>query len=780
MLRIAVLILVAAGTAAAQPAPEPSGPHPRILLDESLRTAWKAAAKRSDSAVANAIIRCEATRSNAKEYQRDSYMGFDWGRSLNACLIAWVAKGDDADAQSAVIFINALLDDIEYIGDAKGGEKAVRRDTGYPIRSMPPYIALAYDWLHGHKVMTPALKQKIRERFEQWVGWYQKSGYHNRQAGTNYHAGYLVSASLVAVALGGEGGAFTTQLWNHVRDDIWGTDMAKQLAPRGLLDGGDFPEGWQYAPLTIAEYALAARVVGKYGVKIDNVDKWLTATFVRTMHARSGSLDTITPIGDSEDKVASIPINVMTLIGILVGPAPEIVQRQAAAEIARLGLRSKDYPFYEALAQARAVTPAAPVLEKWPTSYYAAGVSTFYARTSWAKDGVWMSTICTPVLEADHLAPIAGNLILTRGRDEVIVDPSPYGSLSSLTSNAPTVDSKQLPPKYRPSQAAWGETTHFVWAMQTATGVIATRCDYADQYKFQERPTDIAAAVRDFVLIPWGKTRADASVVVIDHAETGAADQKLYLRFRSPVMFGMNGEVANAKVGASTLSIVRVTPGVRSELRPEVRKAPVGACWEMDRGKCDMARMPVGEYRVEIPGPTMDVIHVVDAAASSDLKAEALPGGIAHLARGGRDAYVATKATSYSVKASDGAIHVILGDVMPPAATVTKVGDQCKVEVGPAPGVVGDPGPLVITLDASCKSTADVRVGPGSPDLAGSAAGTLINVGGVPQRKGQRRGCCAVGGSGSAGTLVLAVFVVGSLRRRRRATYGRHDASTSS
>jgi hypothetical protein len=760
---VVVVLALGSSTAIAQ-APEPSGAHPRILLDESLRASWKAAAKQADSAVARAITRCEATRSNAKEYQRDSYMGFDWSLNLSSCLVAWVAKGDDADVQSALIFVNALLDDIEHIGDGKGGEKAVRRDTGYPIRSMPPYVAVAYDWLHDHKLMTPALREKIRGRFEQWVGWYRKSGYRNRTAGTNYHAGYLLAASLVAVALGGEGGAFATDLWAHVRDDIWGTDMAKQLAPRGLLDGGDFPEGWQYAPLTVAEYALAARVVGKHGVKIDNVDKWLTATFVRTMHARSGALDTITPIGDFEGKTASIPINVMTLIGILVGPSTEIAQRQAAAEIARLGLRSKEWPLYEALAQARAITPAAPLLEKWPTSYYAAGVSTFYARTTWAKEGVWLSTICTPTLEADHLAPIAGNIILTRGKDEVIVDPSPYGSLSSLTSNAPTVDSKQLPPKYRPSQAAWGETTHYVWAMQTAAGVIATRCDYADQYKFQERASDIASASRDLVLIPWGKARGDASLVVIDRAETGAADQHMYLRFRAPVMFALEGEVAKAKVGASTVTVRRVTP---AGLKPELRPAPVGACWEMDRGKCDMARMPVGEYRVEIPGPTMEVIHVIDAAATDDLKVEALPAGVTRLTRGGRDAYVVMKPVSYSVKASDGAVHVILGEGMPPTATVTKVGDQCKVDVAAGPGVVGDPGPLVLAIDASCTSKDDIRVGPGAPDLAGSAAGTLISVGGVPQRKNQRRGCCAVGGTGGAGTIALAVLVIGSLRRRR-------------
>ena len=42
--------------------------------------------------------------------------------------------------------------------------------------------------------------------------------------------------------------------------------------------------------------------------------------------------------------------------------------------------------------------------------------------------------------------------MISRGKDEVVVDPSPYGTFSTLTSNAPTVRSAQLPDEYQPSQ----------------------------------------------------------------------------------------------------------------------------------------------------------------------------------------------------------------------------------------------------------------------------------------------------------------------------------------
>jgi hypothetical protein len=374
-----------------------------------------------------------------------------------------------------------------------------------------------------------------------------------------------------------------------------------------------------------------------------------------------------------------------------------------------------------------------------------------------------MATYCnpTPNEDADHLAPSAGNLIVTRGIDEVIVDPTPYGSLSTLTSNAPTVDSKQQLAKYRPSQATWGETTHFVWAAQTASGVIATRCDYADQYKFQERASDIPLAVRDYVLIPWGKAKADASIVVIDRAETSGADYQMYLRFRSPGVFALQGDVARAKVGGSTLAIHKLGP---TTAKVDVRQPKVDACWNMERGHCDTARFAVGEYRATIPGPRPESTHVIDIAGGDTVTAVPIAPQVTHLRRGATDAYVAGKPTSYSVVPSAGAIHVVLADAPNQQVTVSKDGGKCKVET--AAGGTREVGPIVVVVDAECKAADDARTGPATPDLAGSAASKLVPVGGQPPQRTKRGGGCCDGGAGHA-SIILGAFVI-AVRRRRR------------
>ncbi len=769
-------------------AAEPSGPRPRMLLDAKLRGTWKQQAKVKDSAVARAIQRCDDTRSKPADYRSDSYMGFDFSANLNACLIAWVVRGSDDDARSAIMYFTALLDDKSTIGDGQGGAEIVRRDTGYAVRSVPPYAALAYDWLHDHPLMTPALREHARERFTQWMSWYKASGYHNRHGGSNYHAGYVLAATLVAIAMGGEGGEFGTELWNHVRDDIWGTDMKQALGPRGLLDGGDFKEGWQYAPLSVAEYALTYRIANQHGITVPGVDAWLQAMYVRTIHARSGARDTIAVGGDYQEVGPSVPVNVMTLLAILIGPAPEPAQRQAAGELARQKLRAKDLELiYEAVAQANPVQPTITAVAKWPTAYFATGVGSFYARTTWARDGVWLATTCTAISpDDDHNPANAGNFVLTRGVDEVIVDPSPYGSLSSLTSNAPTVDSKQHLPNYRPSQAPWGETTHFEWALQTATGVVVSRCDYADQYRFQAKPSDIPLAHRDLVLVPWGKDRTDASLVVIDRADTDAASASMHLRFRTPATLTLAGDLARAKLGATELTIRRVAPAT---VTPEIRPLKVGECWDEKlngRGNCEASRMPGTEFRLQVPGPTMDVIHVLDASGGSELAVVMLASGVTQLRRGTQDAYVASKpparagslahpkgagSLTYSTKvpvAGQPAIHVVLVDGASPAKLkVSKAGDQCTIEVA-SEGPARDPAPFVFSVDAACVATEDARTGPAAPDLAGVAAGKLIPVGGVPTRKSRNgMGCCdATPRPGGSGVLVL--LVVGALRRRRK------------
>ena len=212
-----------------------------------------------------------------------------------------------------------------------------------------------------------------------------------------------------------------------------------------------------------------------------------------------------------------------TLIAAIAGPASEKPKAWARRLEADLALtNANENPLYDALAAASA-GPSEAFPADAPKSYLAAGAGNFYVRGGLSGDTVSGAFQCSRRLVDDHQHNDAGNWVLTRGADDLVVDPSPYGSLSSLTGNAPSIDSKVLPSGYSPSQAGWGKTTRLVWAKQWQSGVAAGRCDYADQFRTSDVPSDVTNALRDFVFVPHG---ADGTVVLVDRVVTGEASAR--------------------------------------------------------------------------------------------------------------------------------------------------------------------------------------------------------------------------------------------------------------
>jgi hypothetical protein len=282
--RCAVIVLFLGGVAAAAP-PEPTGPHPRMLLDADLRAAWQAQAKEEHGPVVGAIALCEDAAVRPQEHDSAGYQGAEWAKTLQACLVAWAATGSDDHAKTAIRFFTALIDDLDHIGDGKGGDNAARRDDGYAIRNLGPYTALAYDWLHD-KIPEPS-RARARQRWKAWTDWYLDKGYRARVPGTNYQAGYLTAVTLISIAEAGEAGANGASLWRLVSDELWAKDMAPVFAAGGILEGGDWPEGWQYGPLSVAEYALVTRIARRAGIKVEGVSAWLASLFRRHVYAMS-------------------------------------------------------------------------------------------------------------------------------------------------------------------------------------------------------------------------------------------------------------------------------------------------------------------------------------------------------------------------------------------------------------------------------------------------------------------------------------------------------------
>jgi uncharacterized protein (TIGR03382 family) len=765
---VSLILAATAGRDARAAPPEPSGPRPRLLLDRELREAWRANARQGRGPVARAIHVCRQADETA-EHERSLYHGAGWAKVLQACLVAWGATDRPVYARTAIRYFTALIDDLDRVGDRKGGEEAARRDNGYAIRNLGPYTALAYDWLRDQPGMTPELAARARQRWAAWLDWYQGNGYRARHPGTNYHAGYLAAATLIAIAQGGEAGADGARLWRFVADELWGKDMAAALATGGILDGGDWPEGWQYGPLSVAHYALAARVARRAGIEIAGVDAWLAGVLRRHVYGLTPG-DRMHVGQDTGIETATIEASALTLDAIAFGDAAPDDKRWAKGELQRLGLAEDEYLFYDALALP-GDRPAAVPRETWPTWYTAAATGTVFARTRWDDRAIWFVAECAPALDVDHRQPKAGNFVLSRGIDDVIVDPSPYGALSSLTSNAPTVKSAQLPEAYAPSQGPWSKRTAWDWTTQRRSGVVALRCDYSDQYRFQDRASDVPDAIRDLVLVPSARGH-DAVLLVVDRASTGGADRPLYLRFRVPGRLALEGDVATTAVGRRTkLALAGLA---RTSGKPELGTPPAKDCFKegTPRGQCSAARFPVTDYRVEVGGPEARAVHAISATGDDPPSVASIGGDDWSGVRigGVRDAVVVwpkQPRAAMEYRAPRGRLlHVILdaAETSDGKASITARADgaDCVVKVSAGGDVFARPA--VVALDDACAVTVD-------PEVERASAGGLKpprrQQPQHPGRPSKRSGCCGAQTSPEA-PLATAVLVGVLLLRRRR------------
>jgi hypothetical protein len=711
------------------------------------------------------------------------WQGFEFLLTLSGCLVSYEASGNADDLTTAFKYFNVLLDDYQNVGDGAGGDNVVTHDTGYAMRTFAPYSAIAYDWLHDAPGMTEALRAHARERFNAWVTYYAQNGYLKDMPGSNYEAGFQFASTLIAIAEGGEAGANGDAHWALVRDTIWGTDLTPGMT-KGVLTGGDWPEGWQYGPLSVLEHAFAARALQDNGLTIPVTSQWASSLVQRFAYGITPSTHLAFAGGDNEATTANIPVDNGPLLATIVGPADDTARAWARKLNSDLQL-SNENSLFDALAGARAGASAIPA--NVPTSYTAQGTGNFYVRSDWTPTSSWSVFQCSPRLVADHQHSDAGNFVLTRGADDLVVDPSPYGSLSTLTGNAPTVDSASLPDGYSPSQGMWGKATKLVWSKQSSSGVAVARCDYADQFRFEDVPSDVQHALRDYVMVPG--QGGDATVVLVDRAVTSAPTRNMHLRVRTPGNLALGGDTATTTVGASALSIQKV---FASNGAGSVRDMPQGQdCSSGPRGTCDYSRIAAGqEYRIDVAGPEAVAIHVVDGHAANEPAptATALSGAGyrgAAITRGGNTiAVVATDkadgvapaSLTYSVPAGSGTTHVV---VDAPAGAggrsdVTGVldGNNCKMTVVPHAGTSGgfDGHGLVVRVSSSCAVTDDTAAAAAitppppttmsTPTMPSGAAGTAtttapaapaIAAGGAPSSEQDGGAAAATTGNGSGG-----------------------------
>ena len=822
---VGVMVLLFGGVASADP-PTPSSAHPRLFLSTSQLAAYKTAATTNGTAAAGLVKQCQDTIANPNDYAgRGGSDGNYWPEAAVACAFAYVTTGTASFLTQALKYWQASLSDDQTIGDAKGCISGVAtnwqtwasggmngpappviltitHDTDYAFRWFAPDVALTYDWLHD-AAGASALVTQTQTCLPNWIDFYTGYGYHHDEAGANYNAGYIIGKALGAIAIGNDGGA-DGHLWAQVLDDDFGTLLVGTgLATGGVMQGGDWGEGWQYGPLSVLEYATATSALESQGASFPALDQWASELALRDIYA-------VTPTGkfifcgngDCDITTPNLDPNVNELDAVLAGHSSDEAASWAAQLKQAQGLKAGSY-VYNAIAEARAVTPADYTKQTTPPPlwYLAKGTRQMYVRTAWNDpNAFWGVFMSEPELNSDHQHFAASNFVFSRGGDDLIVDPSPYGGYATFQNNGLSADASVLQGDYAMTQTPWSKA-ELVWARATADHTFAARADIAHAFDWTNAPSDITYAHREWTMLPEGE------VALIDRVHTSAPSRNMYVTLHANTGGGgltaSNG-VYSGTVGGSKVAIhpVLLSGGTPSVSVPAIFQGSCSTSCNYPCGQCKDTRFEVDAYTVTVPGAWAVAVHVIDGLASTDAAPTVLsmndpavdPGGQntgvlgASVLRSGSQSYVvASSATdgaspatmTYGVPGTIASRHVVYD--APEASdgtssvTASVSSGRCVLSITAGTGAGFTGHPLIFDVASAadgCTTTDLTSVGPpdvdgGAPngDAGGGDAGT--NNGGG----GSGCGCAVVGAGDRAAT--FATFALGALalvaaRRRRR------------
>ncbi len=795
--------LTLATTVASAAPPAPSGAHPRIFLNAGATATLKANAAKSGTAAAAVVAKCKDIAANPGKYSNGVFMGYGFGHAASACAMAWQLTKDASYAAAAIRQWNALLSDFQTLGDGAGGDTAVSglHDNGYAMRYFGTHTALAYDWLHDAPGVDASLLETSRARFKAWVDWEQANGYLRDVPGSNYQAGYVIGKTMIAIAASGEDDGSAAKYWADVVDTMW---TAENLGPNGAgasgpLVGGDWPEGWEYGELGVLEYAASLRAVEEQGAAFPLAHEYFSALGLNYAYALTPDKKGFFIGGDYGNAALAAPnkppgtepLLAVMLAGDATSAGLATFLHESTVKAPADGL------VYEALAEARAAVPVPYPPAAAPRYYVVPGTRKLYARSSWDPAAFWAVFVSAPHFLVDHQHLDASTFVFSRGADALVVDPSPYGSLSSLTSNALTVDSQTVPEGYRPSQSPHSAAS-LPWARATASGVAAARAELAHAFDDDTGKTDVPFARRDWAMLPEGE------VVAIDRVRTGDAARKTYLRFRSPSPFTLGaGNVATATVGGSMLVVHPVTLSGGAPVVKTYKGDNGSPCSNGTFGVCTAARFDVGEYAAAVPGPSALAVHVLDGLGAGEAAADAAPVGDpavvgARVTRGGARSFVVASSAkdgdaggtlAYAAAGDLAARHVVFDapeDANGASSVTAKAaGDTCAIRITPGSGTGAFAGrPLVFGVGAAkdgCAVTEDKPAPPATtgPSGDGGLGGNGPGVGAPGTGSGGGSGGCGCDVPGSAAPAEAALGVgllgaaIGLTRVRRRRQPGR-------
>ena len=357
------------------------------------------AAARANSAEWSALKNfCDSNTAPTWDYQGSEYLHHITNFAL--CYRTTLAVSGASAAAPYGAKAAALLKSAQVVGFT-----AYSTDSGYGIRNYVPAMAIGYDWLYDYSGLDASTKSALVSRINNWLTWYASSGYCNADNSSctpsdisNYHSGYVLAQVLSGIALYGDDASGAT---------IWSKGVGQYNSVRSTLDsrlqGGSWPEGWNYGAGVYERYLLlAAALKSATGDAAYTNFQWLSNNLTFKRNALTPDAKFVYDDGIWSGNAVGVPSSDDALVaGYLYGWTSAngklaknyIDQVQTTAPLSAVE-EWKRFAFYDPSAVAADLSNAAK-------SYWANGTGLVTMRSDWASaTGTWGSFISGPYLAA--------------------------------------------------------------------------------------------------------------------------------------------------------------------------------------------------------------------------------------------------------------------------------------------------------------------------------------------------------------------------------------------
>lgn len=342
-------------------------------------------------------------------------------------LCAQVDRGtDDATATKCATAAKALAMDLvtKYETHATSCEGSSTRytfghDTGYAIRFDLMYLLVAFDWLYDD--LSADDRARIVTLANAWIDWYHGApGYAETLPWENYYAGYLQGLLLTVVATAGENPHVTDELTLLNQKLWWELPFMEQR-----LCGGDWPEGWNYGPLSVQELMLFFQTLKDYGSDWGGDFDWAEAEPAWLTYQMTPDFAKLIPFGgnagSAPSKTSAALLAVLSSTAAQRGLAARLYTQALAAPVNDITGARGDTAYELIFADGSAPADVSAL----PRSTMAGGTGRWISRSSMSDPAATTVTTENMSYVHDHFGYANGDVRLYAG-STCLVCPSAY------------------------------------------------------------------------------------------------------------------------------------------------------------------------------------------------------------------------------------------------------------------------------------------------------------------------------------------------------------------